>query len=633
MKQRARSEGGAIGCLLLIIGCAALAFVWPWLPQSKPGLPAQHRYLPLQDGQAGLYLIEDDNGRLLGWRSVNVTFLSNQRAFVEMPPALQDTLTDHYPQTSLAQLLDHRTTQLYLIDDRRLDAATNQITAVTAWGLRSNEGDLLLGISEQQSGQLFTYTPPAYTSVAAQLTEKGEWISEGTFGSLLYSLSYRFDGVDEAVPDLPADCLQAASTSRLWLPDNSYDFLTAGRIFYCADQGVVMEEVYAAAADPTIPDELVERHRLISATDMPLMVTAPLPPPPPTASDPLPLTVQPDWELTRFSRTWITGTNHLNSIPATWLPGEPPLLLAAAYQGELRAFDPDNGRLQWQFRAAGTFYGPPVYDGENGRIYLGASDKQLYALDRRGLFLWAFTTKDNVASRPLIVGDRLVFGSEDGRIYCLDKNNGTLLGKLASKGAVVSSPAAAAGLAVIGSDDGAVYAVDPATCDQRWRFVSEGAVEAPLLAANETVYVASRDGYLYALDAASGDQQWRSRIGRVLRTAPALAADRLYLADGHGYLHGIDRENGRILWSSPHPLYLGTPLAVSNGLLVLAETGSVEWLDDKGSRQQEWPITAALATTDNPDAFFIIGPTAGGGVVWLVDSGAVIHRLGPPWKG
>jgi outer membrane protein assembly factor BamB len=624
MKQITRSEKGTIGCLLLIISCTALAFVWPWLPQSQPGSPAQHRYLPLRDGQANLYLIEDADGRLLGWRSVNVTFLPNQRAFLEMPPALQDTLLDHYPQTSLTDLLNPRTAQLFLINEQRLEADTNQAINIISWGLRTNEGDLILGITEPQSGQFWAYEPPVYTSRAGQLTENGAWVSEGTLGPLLYSLTYQVEEADATALELPPDCLLANTATRLWLADNSYDWQTVGRLFFCAGQGIVMEEMYLAETG-----SLVERYRLVSAIDRPLPPDTPLLPPPPLAPEPSLLTVQPDWELHRFARTWITGTNHLNSIPATWLPAESPLLLAAAYQAELQAFDPENGRRQWQFRAKGTFYGTPAYDRESGRIYLGASDKRLYALDRRGLFLWAFTTNDNVTTRPAIVDEWLVFGSEDKSIYCLDKHSGALLGTWASKGPVVSSPVAATGLAIIGSDDGAVYAVDPATCELQWRFVTEGAVEAPLVATDGTVFVASRDGYLYALDAAGGGQQWRSRLGRVLRTAPALAVDRLYLVDNQGYLSSIDRENGRLLWSSPQGIYVGSPLATANGLLVLTEAASVQWLDALGTVQQEWFLATALAASDNAQSFFVLGPTAGQNEAWLVDSGAVILRLGP----
>ena len=59
-----------------------------------------------------------------------------------------------------------------------------------------------------------------------------------------------------------------------------------------------------------------------------------------------------------------------------------------------------------------------------GRIYFGATDKKLYALHARGLFLRAFETRDNAASRPVVAGDTLVFGSENRNVYGLDADTG-----------------------------------------------------------------------------------------------------------------------------------------------------------------------------------------------------------------
>ena len=78
---------------------------------------------------------------------------------------------------------------------------------------------------------------------------------------------------------------------------------------------------------------------------------------------------------------------------------------------------------------------------EMGRIYIGCSDKHLYALDQRGLFLWSFATYDNIATRPVLAHNLVIFGSEDRHIYALDAETGELRWQYETGGAVVSSPA------------------------------------------------------------------------------------------------------------------------------------------------------------------------------------------------
>ena len=67
----------------------------------------------------------------------------------------------------------------------------------------------------------------------------------------------------------------------------------------------------------------------------------------------------------------------------------------------------------------------------DGRIYFGSTtDDKVYCLDAvTGREIWAFYTEGPVRFAPMVTGDKLVFGSDDGAVYCLDKLNGTLLWK------------------------------------------------------------------------------------------------------------------------------------------------------------------------------------------------------------
>jgi len=74
-----------------------------------------------------------------------------------------------------------------------------------------------------------------------------------------------------------------------------------------------------------------------------------------------------------------------------------------------------------------------------------------------GQDVWAFATQGKVDSSPVVVGDKVVVGSDDGRLYVVSLKNGEKLWSYEIGKPVGSSPAVADGKIVIGSDDGSVY--------------------------------------------------------------------------------------------------------------------------------------------------------------------------------
>ena len=71
--------------------------------------------------------------------------------------------------------------------------------------------------------------------------------------------------------------------------------------------------------------------------------------------------------------------------------------------------------------------------------------------------LWSFATQGKVDSSPVVIGDKVVVGSDDGRLYVVSLKDGGKLWSYDIGQPIDSSPAVADGKIVIGSDDGSVY--------------------------------------------------------------------------------------------------------------------------------------------------------------------------------
>lgn len=187
--------------------------------------------------------------------------------------------------------------------------------------------------------------------------------------------------------------------------------------------------------------------------------------------------------------------------PLLWLPTNPARVLASGYLGAFCAYDANANAATalWSLPHEGTVYGNPAYDETRGRFYFGATDKQLYALDPRGMFLWSFRAKDNIAARPLLVDEHVIFGSEDRRVYALNAETGKLESSVELASPIVSYAAFGEGMAIVGCDDGTVYALNVNTGATRRTFGADDAVKTLIVVRGRAAYVAWRGMEVFGL--------------------------------------------------------------------------------------------------------------------------------------
>lgn len=635
--QRFASDWGPSLLLLMLIVGVALLFLWPWRPQAAPGGSLLARYAPLRDGDSALIIKYDASGQPMAWRSQSLSLWPPIPAIANyLGQAEKNAISEFYfPQYTtrasedelIEQLLKD---QLYQSRTRELSTEGELSNDVELY-LRSQQGDFLISVGDPTTGSPLIFEPPLLL-LPADLVLGQTWRTEGRISD---QLEYESQGEVLTKGSFQSqlgtfeDCLQVEFHFRI-RQDNETLSDETSTSWQCADVGQLEEQAVDAEGQPT--NAWVK----VGTIGLPASAVA-LPPPDLTDDEPLVLDNPSAWQLSRVKNLLASFAVGESTIPPLWIPTEPPALLAAGHEGDLIAFDASQatGRELWRFNPNGTIFSPPAFDPQQGRIYFGASDKRLYALDARGFFLWAFESGDNIATRPLILNededkdedenDLVIFGSEDRHIYALDALTGQERWRKETGGPVVSSPAFAAGVVVIGSDDGAVYGLDASTGEERWLYPTEDAVEASIVASEDVVYVASRDGNLYALSAAMGEEIWVASVGQTIRFAPALAAEQLFVVDEGGYLSAFNRQSGEELWQTVEQDYLGTPLVVGQSLLVSSQEGVVRFAFD-GTRQPEnWQTTE--------EASIRFGPSEGGDALWLADNTGALWRLGLPLFG
>lgn len=130
--------------------------------------------------------------------------------------------------------------------------------------------------------------------------------------------------------------------------------------------------------------------------------------------------------------------------------------------GALVALNASTGTPQWEVSLNKNsrfkdIDATPVIDGEN--IYINSYDDKLYCLSKQnGSILWRYNTGG--ATAPVITGNKLYFSTSAGSVVSLNKTNGLLEWKKDDINGIATEPIIVKGFLVYGESQGPLKLVD-----------------------------------------------------------------------------------------------------------------------------------------------------------------------------
>lgn len=115
-------------------------------------------------------------------------------------------------------------------------------------------------------------------------------------------------------------------------------------------------------------------------------------------------------------------------------------LYVATLGGTLLCLSPDSGEVLWTYTRQTPFFSSPSCSSAN--VVIGSVDGHICCLGHTGELLWQYKTKGPVFSSPCFTPNqqRVVCGSHDGFVYCLDCTDGSLVWCFQTTSRVYSSP-------------------------------------------------------------------------------------------------------------------------------------------------------------------------------------------------
>ncbi len=233
-----------------------------------------------------------------------------------------------------------------------------------------------------------------------------------------------------------------------------------------------------------------------------------------------------------------------------------------------------------------------------------------------------------------VSGNTLLFGTETGGMYSLNKRNGSLNWSYRGTNSITGAPVVAGDKVFFTQGDGTVTCLNVSNGSTVWETVpyerENSMIDSGLTAGNGMLFFARSDYKLYAVSQKDGRNLWTySGSSQGLRTAPAYSDGLVFLGEYDGIFSIIDAKTGKRLNGGGAGGAINTP-SVSNGNVYFSSwDGSVNAVKIKGT-EPLWNAKIGDPVTTSPvvsNGMIVVGTGRGLAVALNAKDGSIIWRF------
>jgi len=176
------------------------------------------------------------------------------------------------------------------------------------------------------------------------------------------------------------------------------------------------------------------------------------------------------------------------------------------------SLNPNDGSIIWQTEElGGSIVGVPALSTEKV-LYVGTFGSEVIALNaQNGDELWRVPTEDMIWSGPTLVEDRLYVGDMTGNFYAFSAKDGSTIWKIGSTnldGPIIGSPLVDGDTIYFGTEDGTLFALDTSG-NVKWKQSVGGPIyPTPRLAGDLILVAPMKVDELLIAFTKDGARQW-----------------------------------------------------------------------------------------------------------------------------
>ncbi len=231
---------------------------------------------------------------------------------------------------------------------------------------------------------------------------------------------------------------------------------------------------------------------------------------------------------------------------ANWFQGEKGQIqiLVGSYDNAMHCLDLHTGALCWKYETENYIAGAPAIV-QNLAIF-GGCDSNLYILQLpQGKLLSQIPTESYIANSPTVDQNQVYLAHFANTVLNVDLTQFAIQWKYQTPKKSTSfftSPALSPDRLVIGSKEGMLYCLQRQTGALVWKYAIQGEWNASALVCTNAVIAGGSDGRLCMLQLQDGKLLWIYEIGAAITSSPALAGDWLLIGAEDGRLYAFQQK-------------------------------------------------------------------------------------------
>lgn len=239
-------------------------------------------------------------------------------------------------------------------------------------------------------------------------------------------------------------------------------------------------------------------------------------------------------------------------------------------EGVFHAIERSSGKGRWKFETNGEIYSSAAVI--DGRIIFGSYDNYLYCLNTDGTLAWKYATQGYVHCAPAVVEGVTFIAGCDEHLRIIDVKTGQQRAELKLETYLIASPAVVGDMLYVGTYASEVVCVNWKKPEVVWRYQS-GSGDFPFHSSaavtNDLVVVGGRDKIVHAIERSTGKPRWTFATRGKVDSSPVIVGDRVFIGSNDGNLYELGLKDGKERWKFNVGKPISAAPAVGENVLVV----------------------------------------------------------------